>query len=166
MSEKEQIIKEKVENTGVFDFKGFYSFANSWLKNESYSVVEEKYGEKVSGNAKDIYFEWKASKGYSDYFKLEIGAKFIITGLTEVEIDADGKKSKSNKGYISIELKGTLIRDPESKWDSTPSWRFMRDLYNKYIIPKRIDDTRDKLVGDIKTFKEEMKSFLEISGRS
>lgn len=42
----------------------------------------------------------------------------------------------------------------------------MRDLYNKYIIPKRIDDTRDKLVGDIKTFKEEMKSFLEISGRS
>src|SRR3989338_1719865 len=166
MSEKEQVIKEKVENTGAFDFKALYSYAYGWFKNENYSLVEEKYGEKISGDAKDIYFEWKATKSFSDYFKVEIGLKFIIAGLKEVEIEIDGKNSKSNKGFASIEIKGTLVRDPESKWDATPSWRFMRDLYNKYVIQKRVDDTKDKLISDVKTFKEELKAFLELSGRT
>ncbi len=166
MGEKEQVIKEKVENSGVFDFKALYSYASNWFKNEGYSLIEEKYGEKISGSAKDIYFEWKATKTFSDYFKVEIGSKFIVSGLTEVEIETDGKKSKSNKGFVSIEMKGTLIRDPESKWDTSTYLRFMRDVYNKYVIPKRVDDMRDKLVGDVKTFKDELKAFLELAGRS
>ncbi len=166
MAEKEQVIKEKVEYNGIFDFKGIYGFAHKWLKEESYGVVEEKYSEKVSGNAKDINFEWKCSKKLSDYFKVEVSVKFEISDLSEVEVEIDGKKKKTNKGKISIEAKGILVRDPDSKWEDTQFWRFMRDTYNKYVIPSRVESMQDRVFSDIKSFKDALKSYLEIVGRT
>lgn len=165
MAEKEKIIKEKADYLGIFDFKGFYSFAHKWLKNENYSVVEEKYSEKVAGNSKDITIEWVASKRLSDYFKIEIKIKFDITDLTDVEIDIDNKKKKSHKGKVAVEITGTLVRDPDSKWDESPMWRFWRDTYNKYVIPKRVLDTQFKIEDDVKDFKEQLKAYLELSGK-
>ena len=76
MAEKKQIIREKMEHSGVFDFKGAYSFAHSCLRNEDYDVTEEKYSETVSGNARNILFKWVATKTLSDYFKREIKIDF------------------------------------------------------------------------------------------
>lgn len=165
MSEKEQIIKEKADHSGIFDFKGLYSYANSWFRDEGYGVTEEKYSEKVSGNTRDINIEWKAIKRLSDYFKVEIGVKFEVKELAEVEVEIDGKKKKTNKGKINIEVKGSLVKDPDSKWDSSPTYRFMRDVYNKYVVPKRVEDTEDKITSDVKTFKDQIKSYLELLGR-
>ena len=165
MAEKEQVIKEKVEHSGYFDFKGFYSFAHSWLKEENYDVEEEKYSETVSANSKSINFEWKATKTLSDYFKNEIKMRFEVRDLTDVEVEIEGKKKKMNKGKISLEIKGNLIRDPQSKWDITPWYRLLRDAYNKYIIASRVESAKDKVSADVIKFKEELKSYLELSGR-
>lgn len=166
MADKDRIIKEKVEHSGLFDFKGFYEYAHSWLaEEEDYGVVEEKYSEKVSGNARDIKIEWEATKQLSDYFKIEISIEFDVKDLTEVEVEIDGRKKKMNKGKVSVEIIGALIKDPESKWDSSPTARFMRDVYNKYIIPKRVETMEDRITKDVKDFKEELKAFLELTGR-
>ncbi len=165
MAEKEQVLKEKVTYSGVFDFKGFYACAHKWLKDENYVVVEDKYNEKVSGNAKDILIEWTASKKLSDYFKLEFKIKFDIMELSEVELETDGKKKKANKGKVEVEIKGNLIRDPESKWEEAPVWRFLRDTYNKYVIPKRVEDMQDRVDTDVKAFKDELKAYLELLGK-
>lgn len=165
MAEKEQVIKEKLEHSGLFDFKSFYSYGHSWLSEENYDVVEDKYNEKVSGNSREITIEWAASKKLSDYFKHEIKIKFEIKELVEVEVEIDKKKKKMNKGKISVEFKGNLIRDPESKWDSTPFYRFIRDVYNKYVVPARVDSSAGKLTSDVIKLKEEMKAFLELIGR-
>ena len=70
-----------------------------------------------------------------------------------------------NKGKISAEIKGSLVKDPESKWDKSHVWRFLRDIYNKYIIPARVETQEDKVMGDVKDVKEDVKSFLELQGR-
>ena len=59
MAEKEKTIKEKVESTGLFDFPGFYKYANSWFKDNEYGVNEEKYIEKEKYEGID-----EASKRY------------------------------------------------------------------------------------------------------
>jgi hypothetical protein len=166
MTEKDQLIKEKLDHTGIFDFKGFYAFAYKWLRDENYGVLEEKYSEKVSGNARDISIEWKAVKKISDYFKIEIGVKFEVSGLTDVEVETDGKKKKTNKGKVAIEIKGTMVRDPDSRWEETPTWRFMRDLYNKYIVPSRVDNLSDKIFADVQGYKTQLKSYLDLLGRT
>lgn len=165
MADKERVLKEKVEHSGLFDFAGFYEFSHSWLKEEGYGVVEEKYNEKVSGNARDITIEWAAIRSMSDYFKIEVKLKYEVTGLVDVEAEIDGKKKKMHKGRIAIELTGNLIKDPESKWDTTPLYRFMRDFYNKYIIPGKVEDMQEKVKSDIRELKEQQKAYLALTGR-
>lgn len=165
MAEKDLLIKEKVESVGLFNFSGLYSFAHSWLRDEGFGVNEDKYSEKLAGSDKDIDIEWKAVKGLSDYFKEEISVKFEIKGMSEVEVEIDGKKKKMNKGRVSVEFKGALITDPSSKWDSQPMTKFLRDVYNKYVVPARIDALQNKVRGDTTDIKERMKAYLDLVGR-
>ncbi|MBI5804093.1 hypothetical protein HY450_02525 [Candidatus Pacearchaeota archaeon] len=165
MAEKKSIIKEKVEHSGLFDFPAFYSFAHSWFKESGYGVTEDKYAEKIEGNKRDISIEWKISRGISDYFKSEYKVKFEISGLTEVEVEIDGERKKMNKGKVSIDITGNLISDPEGKWESSPFYKFIRDVYNKFIIPARVERMESLVREDVVDFKEEIKSFLELSGK-
>ena len=137
MSEKELVIKEKIETSGLFDFPAFYGYAHSWLKNEGYGVSEDKYGEHILGNSRNIEIEWKATKELSDYFKVE----------------------------IAVDIKGILIRDPESKWEGGYLSRFMRDVYDNYIIQGKIDEMKNKVSSDIVSLKEELKAFLDLIGK-
>jgi hypothetical protein len=40
----------------------------------------------------------------------------------------------------------------------------LRDTYNKYIIPKRVDDMEGKLFSDVTDLKDEIKALIEIAG--
>lgn len=166
MAEREQLLKEKVDHTGIFDFKAFYGYAHSWFAEANYDGVdEEKYSEKVSGNARDIVIEWKSSKRMSDYFKIEHKIKFKFEKLTDVEVEIDGVKKSSNKGKVEMEIRSTLVLDHESKWEVSPMMRFWRDVYNKYIVPTRVDAMRGKCIGDGQKFKDDLKEFLQLSGK-
>ena len=77
----------------------------------------------------------------------------------------NGGKETMNKAKLKLDLTGNLIKDPDSKWDSTPFSRFMRDFYNKFIIPSRVSEIEGLLESDVKGLKEELKSFLELMGR-
>ena len=165
MAEKDLIIREKIDNSGMFDFKSFYSYAHSWLIEEKYGVVEDKYSEKVSGNSRDIDIEWTASRRFSDYFKIELKIRIEISGLTDVEVEIDGQRKKMNKGKIKGDIKGALESDPDSKWDLNALYRFMKDIYNKYVIPGRVLNMRMRVEDDVRTFKDELKAFLELSGK-
>lgn len=165
MADKSQVIKEKLEHSGLFDFSGFYKFTHAWLMEEGLDVTETDYKESVSNGKRDISYKWACIRGVSDYFKHEVKLDFKVNDLVEVEVEVDGKKKKMNKGKIGIEIKGTLIRDPDSKWDSTPLNRFMRDVYNKYVIPGTVDSQENKIIGDVVKLKEEIKSYLDLSGK-
>src|SRR5438093_76771 len=105
MAEKNLQVKEKIEHSGIFNFADLYGFTYGWLKDHNYGVSEDKYGEKISGNNKDIDVDWKATRKISDYFKIEHAIKFEVKGLSDVEVEIEGKKQKTNKGKVTIELK-------------------------------------------------------------
>lgn len=166
MADKEQVTKETVEHRGVYNLSDVYSYSHGWLKDENYGVTEDKYSEKILANgSKDIDIEWTAYKKWSDYLAIEHKIKFEIRGMTDVEVEIDGTKQKSNKGNIKVEIKGMLIRDPESKFDTSPFWRAIRDTYNKFIIPARIDAMQDKVRDEVLKFKDSIKAFLDLEGR-
>jgi len=165
MAQKDQLIKEKLNYSGFFNFKGAYSFAHSWLYDEKFDIVEDKYSEKVSGNARDINFTWRVSKRLSEYFKTEYEMKFTIKNLTEVEVEIDGERKKMNKGDIEVETKASLVKDPDSKWEGSPFLAFLRDVYNTYVIPSRIFNMENIVTSNVMKFNEQMKAYLELSGR-
>jgi hypothetical protein len=148
------------------NFKEFYKFCYQWLTEESLlDLMEGKYAEKISGDSKGIDVEWTGARKVTDYFKFQIDVKFKVLNLTNVEITQDGKKIKMNNGSVEISIKGTLVRDYEGKFEKTPTQKFMRAIYEKWVIYSRIKEYEGKLVEDCNEFLSQAKAFLDLEGK-
>ena len=166
MVEKDQLIKEAVKYSGLGSFRAAYEYARRWLDEESFVVIEDKYSEKLSGNAKEIEIEWTASRKLTDYYKATLKFKWRILGMTDVEVEVDGKRKNMNKFVeLGITITGVLEKDYDSKWEPSAFSKFLKDVYQKYVVIERTREKEDQVRTFVQTFKEEMKAFLELTGR-
>ncbi len=166
MGEKDTITKEDIKYSGLGNFKEAYAFAFGWWKGEGYTVVEGSYSEKIKGNEKDIDISWKMTKGLSDYFKASIDLNWAVKGMTDVEVEIDGKRKQMNKFQeLKISLKGVLEKDVKNKWGGTSMQQFLKDVYHKYVIPQRVSEKEDSVKDSIENFKEEVKALFELTAR-
>ena len=167
MAEKDKIFSSKVRYEGLMDFKEFYKFCHQWLSEETgLELIENKYAEKISGDSKNIKVEWSGSRKITDYFKFQIEVKFEVLNLTNVEVTQDGKKIKMNKGSVEVSIKGTLVRDYEGKFEKTSTQKFMRSIYEKWVIYSRIKEYEGKLIEDCNEFLSQAKAFLDLEGKT
>ncbi len=166
MVEKDKIFSSKVKYEGIMDFKDFYKFCYQWLLEEAeLDIIENKYSEKISGDSKNIKVEWACSRKVTDYFKFGVEVKFEVLNLTNVEITRDGKKLKMNNGSVEVAVKGTLIRDYEGKFEKTSTRKFLRGIYEKWVIYSRIKEYEEKLIEDCNEFLTQAKAFLDLEGK-
>ena len=166
MVEKEGIFSSRINFGGVFNFADFYRFCYDWLSDEANLIIsEDKYAEKLAGDSKNIDIEWNCFRKITDYFKFEVKIIFRIIGMTNVEVQKDNAKLKMNKGSIGLSVKGTLARDYQGKFEKTSTRKFMRGIYEKWVIPSRLDQYEDKLIGDCDEFLNQAKAFLDLEGK-
>ena len=166
MSEREQIFSSKVKNVGIFSFPDFYRFCYDWLTDETeLLIMENKYKEKLSGDSKDIEIEWVGIRKITDYFKFEIKINFRVLGLTKVEINQGGVKVKTNKGSVEVKVAGDLVRDYQGKFEGSAIKKFLRSIYEKWIIPSRIEQFEEKLIEDCNEFLNQAKAYLDLEGK-
>jgi len=165
MVQKKQVYSEKLKQTGYWNYKDVYDMLFRWLKSYGYKLSENMYNEKLQGDSKEIMIKWTAEKKVTDYFKFEIILNWHILGMEDAIIEIDGKKKKTNKGEIEIGFKANIIKDYEKRWEDAPKWKFLRGIYEKYIIRETIDEYEDDLEDDIKDMINNLKAFLRISGR-
>ncbi|MAH03222.1 hypothetical protein CMI39_00340 [Candidatus Pacearchaeota archaeon] len=166
MPEKETIFSSKVEYSGVFQFSDFYNFCYNWLTDEmGLDISEDKYEEKLSGDTKTIEIEWTGEKEVTDYFKFEFKVKFKLTGLKKVEINQEGKKIETNKGKIKITAKGNLVRDYKGKFETTAFKKFLRSIYEKWVISSRIEQFQGDIFKNGDDFLAQAKSYLDLEGK-
>ncbi len=166
MAEKDTIFSSKIKSEGIFSFKNFYIFCYDWLTQETELYISEsKYKEKLSGNSKNKEIEWVGVRKVTDYFKFEIKVTFRVLGLTEVEIQEGNTKVKTNKGSVEMGVKGILVRDYEGKFEAKASQKFLRSIYEKWVIPSRIIEYEDKIAGDCEEFLNQAKAYLDLEGK-
>ncbi len=166
MAEKNTLFSSKVKYTGIFSFNDFYKFCYDWLKEETgLDIAEEKYVEKLKGDTKDIDIAWKGTRKITDYFKFEMDVSFRILGLKKVEITKDNAKVETNTGSVEIKVKSTLIRDYEGKFEKDAIRKFLRGIYEKWVITSRIEEMEGKLIGDSDEFLGQAKAYLDLEGK-
>ncbi len=167
MPEKETVFSSKVSYTGIFSFKEFYKFCYDWLKDETgmNPLAEMKYEEKLIGELKNILVKWKGEKKVTDYFKFEVEVEFKIEGLSNVEITQGGAKVSTNKGKVAITIKGNLIRDYDGKFEMSAYKKFLRSIYEKWVIPARVEEFKMKLAQDCDEFLSQAKAYLDLEGK-
>ena len=164
--EKETIYSSKIKSTGFFRFSDFYKFCYEWLTEEtSLFISEDKYKEKLSGASKDVEVEWTGTRKITDYFKFEVKVKFIVLGMTEVEIGKNNEKVKTNRGSVEVGVKGSLIRDYKGKFERNWFQKFSRSVYEAWVIPSRIEQFEDKLISDCDEFLSQAKAYLDLAGK-
>lgn len=164
--EEELIFESKIKYGGIFSFKDFYQFCYDWMTEEyGWTVEESKYQEKLAGDSKNIDVEWKFSKKVTDYFKFKGKVAFKIIGLKNVEVVQNGAKIKTNDGSVEIKIKGILARDYQGKFDRSAYRKFLRGIYEKWVISSRIDEFEGRLASQADTFLEQAKAFLDLEGR-
>jgi len=166
MPEKDTIFNSSIKSTGIFRFADFYKFCYQWLAEElEMNMMESKYKEKLVGDMKEMEIEWNGFRKLTDYFKFEIQVKFEIRQLKEVEITEAGKKIKTNSGEVKMAVKGTLVRDYQGKFEYSAWRKFIRGIYEKWIIPSRIDQFETKIIEDSEEFLYQAKAFLDLEGQ-
>ena len=166
MPEKETVFSSKIKYTGVFSFKDFYKFCYDWLSEETgLDMSETKYTEKIEGTAKKIEVEWEGSRKLTDYFKFDVKVKFKVDNLKEIEVAQGSAKIKTNQGGVETEIKGTIVRDYEGKFETTAFKKFMRSVYEKWVIPSSIVEYQTKISEDCDTFLNQAKAYLDLEGK-
>ncbi len=166
MAEQETIFSSTVKYAGVFSFKDFYQFCHEWLTEEIGLDIEEgKYEEKIIGNIKEIVVEWKGEKKLTDYFKFDAKVKFEIKGLENVEAMQDGVKIKTNKGSAKVSVKGILVRDYDGKFETSVFKKFLRSIYEKWVIASRIEQFEDYIASKCDGFLGQTKAYLDLEGK-
>ena len=164
MAEKDTVFSGKIKQKAIFHFKDFYNFTYDWLIGEGYKVVEKVYSEEITGDSKKVEIKWEAKRKISDYFRFMVQVDWMILGLKSVEVQREGKKLKMNSGQVELKIKGVLVKDYEHKWEDRPVWKFLRGVYDRYIIKSRIEDYEDKLKDEVEEFIAQSKAFLVIEG--
>ena len=166
MVEKSTIVKEELKYKGLGDFKDVYEYAYNWLKDEDFVITERKYEEINKGDAKEIRFWWEVNKKVTDYFRISLDMKWQILNMREVEVEINGKRKKMNEfGELKIVIKGVLEKDYSSKWGLKGFNKFLREIYDKYVIPTRTEEMEIKVSEVVQQFKDEIKAFLDLTGK-
>lgn len=166
MAEKDTIFSSEIKYGGVFSFKDFYQFCHDWLsEEEGLTVKEGKYEEKIKGDEKEIKAEWSADKKLTDYFKFEMKVGIEASALKDVEAVKEGVKIKTNKGSVKVKVKGIIVKDYDGKFEGTATKKFMRSIYEKWVIPSRVDQMEDKIVSACDRFLGQSKAWLDLEGK-
>lgn len=165
MAEKDKVLAEKIKHTGIFNFSELYEFLYDWFYDEQYKIREKKYSEKILGDSKTIEIEWENERKVSDYFKFQLKLTWLITGLKKIEVKKEDQKVTMNSGTIEIKFSAMIIKDYENRWENQPFWKFLRGVYDRYIIRSRIDYYEDRVEDDLREIVSQTKAFLALESR-
>jgi len=163
MAQKKLIYKEKFTQVGYWNHTETYNMLYGWIKDRGYNLAEKQYKEKLSSGGKEIITLWEAKKKITDYFLYKIELDWHILTMKDAEVEIDGKKVKTNKGELEIVFKGTIVKDYEKRWEDKPIHKFLRGIYENYIIRTTIDEYEDDLEDDVKELISDLKAFLRIT---
>lgn len=155
----------KVVHAGIFDFKSTYNFLYDLFTQYDYVVIEQKYSEKIKAEGKELEILWLCLRKISDYFRFRIKVRIFIIGMASVEIMRENIKIKRDKGEIEIKIASYLEKDYENRWESNPVTKFLRGIYDKYIIKTKIEAYENTIATEVDEILSQLKAYLALEGR-
>jgi len=156
---EEEIFDETISYSGIFDFEDLYKFIFKYWGDRSHYIRETKnYKDNEKGKIKIIEI---ASEGkISDYFKFKFKLKIKAPKIEKVLAKKGKKKVRMNKGKISIKMASKILYDYDGNWEKTPVHRFLREIYDKWVIKERVDKHKKMIIEESDEFIRKLKSFL------
>jgi len=157
------IEKLRIRKSGTFDYKKIHSKVNSFFLKMGYAFAETKHVEKDKSSGKEIESEWSGSRKVTGYVKFNVGVSILLRDYKEVSVEEDGKKIKTGLGRLEITFNAVMEKN-YGKIFSERTGEFtnlLKDLYEKYLVTKRLSGYEDKLKAEIHGLYNDIKGLVE-----
>ena len=134
MVEKRQIVDGlRLNYNGVFDVVEFYKEVEDWIVKRGMQKETKKKGEHIKPHGKNIEWFIEIWKMPTDYAKIVIRLKALMTDVTDVEIKKGDSKLRLNQGNVVLFFDGFIEQDVKERWQQKPLYYFIRALYDKFV---------------------------------
>ena len=85
--------------------------------------------------------------------------------MKKATVKKEGKELTMDTGSLEISFTVTLVKDYEERWENQPFWKFMRGIYDRYIIRTRIEEYGKKAILELNELINQCKAFLELEAK-
>ena len=160
MSETEPIFSGVTINwVGIIDLGLFYKKIQSFLETKKYKTKEVKYVEKIKPSGKQMEIVWESEKKEGDYFKYTLKTVFFLNGVSDADLDKDGRKLKLNKIDAKVEISSDFTKDAANSYKDHP---FMKKIYETYVFKHKIEEAKIGCYKDTSDYMEEIKNYFNL----
>lgn len=159
---KQEVVKLiKVEQTGIVNFDEVYERIWAWFGANGWMCLEKNQTEKVLPDGKDLKIEWLAYRDPDDYVRFWMEAEVWILRCNDVLVVVKGKKVKKQKGDLEVRFRSFMEKDYRHKFRVTAFGKFLREIYEKYLIKRRMLKLEEKLRKETFSLQREAKRALQ-----
>lgn len=115
-----------IKYEGLFDFEAVYAAIIDWGKSHGYMWHEQDFTHKVpKPEGAEQKLKWHMYKKVNEFMHYHINFAGHIWDLTEVEVDAGGKKKTLTNARMYIKMTGTMEWDWQKRFTGS---RFAKKL--------------------------------------
>ena len=75
-------------------------------------------------------------------------------------------KVETNKGQVKIKTEGILSRDYKGKFETSAFNKFLREIYEKWIITSKVEEFKGKIAEYCDEFLLQAKAYLDLEGKN
>lgn len=149
----------KVSLEGIFNLADLYHLIKDWLEFNGYNFFEKEYIDTLAESGKTMSVTLVGDRKVNDYAKMNIQVKIKVENAKEVEF----KKGTGLKGKITIGFESFVERDYEKEWEKNFLLRFIRAVYDKFIIKEKLDEYHNELDDETQGLYHKVKAFLNMA---
>lgn len=154
MVHTDKVVKDLgISYEGVFDFKEILQVIKEFLSRGNYDLDEKLYDTKVKGDFKNTIIIWAADRKVDDYNKCVVKIGINLSDYKEGHVDG----VKVVDGKLKIGFNADVERDYDEKWKKSPTKKFIRAVYEKYIV----EGKQSKIDSNLKTFVENLRKEIK-----
>jgi hypothetical protein len=147
---------KSVKFEGKFVLDDVYKTIAKWGKNKQYNICENEYATKKDGKLQTLKIRLDVYKKITDYVKIGL---FVIVKATDIS-NIKYKNKNMQEGSILINLTSYVKKDYEDTWTRKTTSRFLRELYERFIVSNRFDKYEEEIGNDLKSLKLCLKDFF------
>lgn len=147
----------KLMYEGVFNPDELYNIIAQFFFEKGWDWYERMNEYQNNPDAKNIRMVLEPWKSISDYYKIAVKIRVIITDAKKVELD---KKLNVSKGEIKIIFDGFVISDRNNEWGSKPLFWFMSIVFEKYFFRDHYKKAETWIKSDVEDLHQKIKTYL------
>ena len=163
MAERHLVVDQlKFSYEVLFNAGELFSVVSSWFFDKGWDWYEKMNQEQITPTGKQIRIILQPWKNSSDYYKLAIEVKMIMTDIKTVEVQQEKQMLQLDHGVIRITMNGYVISDRNGEWTNKPLTWFLSYIFERYFFRNHFEKMETWIQSDIDDLYDKIKNYLNV----